>query len=288
MPGDYRHSTEAEWARQDQAGTGLPQRPSRIARRRPGRAAIFSSTVARPGTSPTLRRISGSCSRMRTSSSSPSPRDCPFYPAVSSSKTTLLYLARRRFGAASSPLHRLGRGTSGAILFTRNFRVRALSGQGDVRAAHPQGLSRPGLGNVDAGRLHGRRAHRARAAPASRDRQRLSSRRPSVDEPRPRPPPIPRQERLARRSDHSDGTSPPDPDPSQLRRIPSRRTIRSIRPAASLAPTASTMNGRRPPARPAIFFTRGRSVSPPGERRGSSRSSARLPPRSTPTSWNKP
>jgi len=35
-------------------------------------------------------------------------------------ETTLLHLVRRRFGPSCSPLHRLGRGTSGAILFTRN------------------------------------------------------------------------------------------------------------------------------------------------------------------------
>jgi 23S rRNA pseudouridine1911/1915/1917 synthase len=35
-------------------------------------------------------------------------------------ENTLLHLVRQRFGAGCSPLHRLGRGTSGAILFTRN------------------------------------------------------------------------------------------------------------------------------------------------------------------------
>lgn len=34
-------------------------------------------------------------------------------------ENTLLYLVRARFGPACSPLHRLGRGTSGAILFVR-------------------------------------------------------------------------------------------------------------------------------------------------------------------------
>jgi len=38
-------------------------------------------------------------------------------------ENTLLRLARRRYGAACSPLHRLGRGTSGAILFTRGARA---------------------------------------------------------------------------------------------------------------------------------------------------------------------
>ena len=35
----------------------------------------------------------------------------------------MLYLARQRYGAGCSPVHRLGRGTSGAILFTRNARA---------------------------------------------------------------------------------------------------------------------------------------------------------------------
>ncbi len=39
---------------------------------------------------------------------------------------TLLYLVRGRYGAGCSPLHRLGRGTSGAILFTRNARAARL------------------------------------------------------------------------------------------------------------------------------------------------------------------
>ena len=50
------------------------------------------------------------------------PSGLPVLPGGFFLENTLLYLVRRRFGAASSPLHRLGRGTSGAILFTRNPR----------------------------------------------------------------------------------------------------------------------------------------------------------------------
>ncbi len=51
------------------------------------------------------------------------PSGLPVLPGGFFLETTLLYLVRRRFGPSCSPLHRLGRGTSGAILFTRNHRA---------------------------------------------------------------------------------------------------------------------------------------------------------------------
>ncbi len=48
------------------------------------------------------------------------PSGLPVLPGGFFLENTLLYLVRRRYGAECSPLHRLGRGTSGAILFTRN------------------------------------------------------------------------------------------------------------------------------------------------------------------------
>ena len=48
------------------------------------------------------------------------PSGLPVLPGGFFLETTLLHLVRRRFGPSCSPLHRLGRGTSGAILFTRN------------------------------------------------------------------------------------------------------------------------------------------------------------------------
>lgn len=53
------------------------------------------------------------------------PSGLPVLPGGLFLENTLLYLARRRYGAGCSPLHRLGRGTSGAILFTRNSRAAA-------------------------------------------------------------------------------------------------------------------------------------------------------------------
>lgn len=51
------------------------------------------------------------------------PSGLPVLPGGFFLETTLLRLARGRFGPSVSPLHRLGRGTSGAILFTRNHRA---------------------------------------------------------------------------------------------------------------------------------------------------------------------
>ncbi|MCX6560222.1 MAG: RluA family pseudouridine synthase [Candidatus Aminicenantes bacterium] len=48
------------------------------------------------------------------------PSGLPVLPGGGFLENTLLHLARKRFGPECSPLHRLGRGTSGAILFTRN------------------------------------------------------------------------------------------------------------------------------------------------------------------------
>ena len=51
------------------------------------------------------------------------PSGLPVLPGGMFLENTLLYLVRERHGAGCSPLHRLGRGTSGAILFTRNART---------------------------------------------------------------------------------------------------------------------------------------------------------------------
>jgi 23S rRNA pseudouridine1911/1915/1917 synthase len=51
------------------------------------------------------------------------PSGLPVLPGGFFLENTLLYRVRARFGEACSPLHRLGRGTSGAILFSRNRRA---------------------------------------------------------------------------------------------------------------------------------------------------------------------
>jgi 23S rRNA pseudouridine1911/1915/1917 synthase len=54
------------------------------------------------------------------------PSGLPVLPGGFFLENTLLYLVRQRHGIECSPLHRLGRGTSGAILFTRNPRAARL------------------------------------------------------------------------------------------------------------------------------------------------------------------
>ena len=51
------------------------------------------------------------------------PSGLPVLPGGMFLENTLLCLARQRYGPGCSPLHRLGRGTSGAILFSRNARA---------------------------------------------------------------------------------------------------------------------------------------------------------------------
>lgn len=51
------------------------------------------------------------------------PSGLPVLPGGLFLENTLLRLARHRFGEGCSPVHRLGRGTSGAILFSRNPRA---------------------------------------------------------------------------------------------------------------------------------------------------------------------
>ncbi len=56
------------------------------------------------------------------------PSGLPVLPGGGFLQNTLLHLARQRHGATLSPVHRLGRGTSGAILFSRDAAAAALLG----------------------------------------------------------------------------------------------------------------------------------------------------------------
>ncbi len=56
------------------------------------------------------------------------PSGLPVLPGGGFLQNTLLHLARQRHGAALSPVHRLGRGTSGAIVFSRDAASAALLG----------------------------------------------------------------------------------------------------------------------------------------------------------------
>ncbi len=84
------------------------------------------------------------------------PAGLPVLPGGGFLENTLLHLTRKRFGPACSPLHRLGRGTSGAILFTLHnqaarFLTKAMVERriGKVYLAKASGLAMPDSFTVD-------------------------------------------------------------------------------------------------------------------------------------------
>lgn len=118
----YRHSTEAEWRAKIERGevtlNGRPARPDdplaagdRLAYHRP------------PWDEPDAPADFGVLFEDTDVLVLAKPSGLPVLPGGFFLETTLLRLARRRFGPSASPLHRLGRGTSGAILFTRHHRA---------------------------------------------------------------------------------------------------------------------------------------------------------------------
>jgi 23S rRNA pseudouridine1911/1915/1917 synthase len=119
---DYPHSTGEEWRRRIEAGqvfrNGRPASPDerldcgdRLDYRRP------------PWDEPEAPREFGALLEDPDVLALAKPSGLPVRPGGLFLENTLLYLARQRYGAGCSPLHRLGRGTSGAILFTRNARA---------------------------------------------------------------------------------------------------------------------------------------------------------------------
>jgi len=117
--GRYPHSTEAEWRRRIEAGqvllNGLSVSPDETLAR--GDALLYHrlpwdepdapvdfSTLFEDGDVLVLGKPSG----------------LPVLPGGFFLENTLLHRVRERYGPSCSPLHRLGRGTSGAIVFTRN------------------------------------------------------------------------------------------------------------------------------------------------------------------------
>src|SRR5512141_964914 len=123
----YRHSTEAEWAGKIALGQVTLN----------GRPATAGAVLARgdllvyhrpPWDEPDAPSDFGTLFEDEDVIVLAKPSGLPVLPGGFFLENTLLYLARRRFGPAASPLPRLGRGTSGAILFTRNVRAaRALA-----------------------------------------------------------------------------------------------------------------------------------------------------------------
>lgn len=118
----YPHSTEAEWAEKIGSGqvtlNGHPASPgTRLAR---GDLLVYHRP---PWDEPDAPTDFGVLFEDEDVLVLAKPSGLPVLPGGFFLENTLLYLVRRRFGAAASPLHRLGRGTSGAILFTRNSRA---------------------------------------------------------------------------------------------------------------------------------------------------------------------
>ena len=114
----YSHSTEAEWRRRIEDGdvsrNGLPALPDDILGR--GDVLVYFRRPWEEPDAPTDFAVLYEDEDVLVLSK---PSGLPVLPGGFFLETTLLHLVRRRYGESCSPLHRLGRGTSGAILFTR-------------------------------------------------------------------------------------------------------------------------------------------------------------------------
>jgi len=121
----YTHSTEGTWRQRIQAGqvllNGRPVSPDDTLTR--GDRLIY---LRLPWEEPEAPRDFGTLFEDNDVLVLAKPSGLPVLPGGMFLENTLLYLARQRYGAGCSPLHRLGRGTSGAILFTRNPRAARL------------------------------------------------------------------------------------------------------------------------------------------------------------------
>ncbi len=118
----YRHSTAAEWAEKIKRGqvslNGRPASADEILAR--GDLLVYCRP---PWDEPDAPTDFGTLFEDEDVLVLAKPSGLPVLPGGFFLETTLLYLVRRRFGPAASPLHRLGRGTSGAIIFTRGYRA---------------------------------------------------------------------------------------------------------------------------------------------------------------------
>jgi 23S rRNA pseudouridine1911/1915/1917 synthase len=118
-PRRYPHSTEAEWRQRIEAGqvllNGNPALPGDVLTR--GDALIYHRL---PWDEPAAPTDFATLFEDDDVLVLDKPSGLPVLPGGLFLENTLLHLVRERRGAGCSPLHRLGRGTSGAILFTRN------------------------------------------------------------------------------------------------------------------------------------------------------------------------
>jgi 23S rRNA pseudouridine1911/1915/1917 synthase len=115
----YPHSAEAEWRQRIEAGqvllNGLPASSGDVLTR--GDALLYHRLPWEEPAAPTDFTTLFEDDDVLVLAK---PSGLPVLPGGLFLENTLLRLVRERYGAGSSPLHRLGRGTSGAILFTRN------------------------------------------------------------------------------------------------------------------------------------------------------------------------
>jgi len=121
----YTHSTEEAWRQRIRAGqillNGRPASPDELLTR--GDRLIYRRL---PWEEPEAPTDFGALFEDDDVLVLAKPSGLPVLPGGFFLESTLLYLVRQRHGSGCSPLHRLGRGTSGAILFTRNARTARL------------------------------------------------------------------------------------------------------------------------------------------------------------------
>jgi len=115
----YPHSTEEEWRRRIEAGqvllNGLPASPDDQLTR--GDCLLYHRLPWEEPDAPTDFATLFEDDDVLVLSK---PSGLPVLPGGFFLENTLLHLVRERYGCTCSPVHRLGRGTSGAILFIRN------------------------------------------------------------------------------------------------------------------------------------------------------------------------
>jgi 23S rRNA pseudouridine1911/1915/1917 synthase len=118
----YPHSTPAEWRQRIETGqvllNALPASASDVLAR--GDALLYQRLPWEEPDAPTVFATLFEDDDVLVLAK---PSGLPVLPGGLFLENTLLRLVRKRYGPGASPLHRLGRGTSGAILFTRNKRA---------------------------------------------------------------------------------------------------------------------------------------------------------------------
>ena len=213
-----------------------------------------SSGAARPGASRRCPCAPPSCFRDAHLLAVAKPRGLPSIPHGGLYlRHTLLNVVRRRWPEAS-PMHRLGRGTSGLLLFARTPEARRA-----VAAAWREGRVEKSYralvqGVPEREFILDRRAHRSRPPPPAGRGPRRDRVRQAVAQPRPTP-------RGPRRRGPRGGVHPhrpasPDPHPpgrrrASPRRRPPLRRRRTSRPTSPASParaaSGSTPTGSRLP-----------------------------------------